>query len=1033
MTDQKIAQSSPFKRRVLTVAISAAMSSALPHGASAQAQGAEQQLEEVVVTGSRITRFEGDYTAPVLSLTSEQMERAGTVNIEDYVSEVGALVGSTGSYESAIGSNGTRTGINSLNLRSLGTNRTLVLVNGRRHVSSIATGEPLVDTNTIPTALVQRVDVLTGAASAVYGADAVSGAVNFVLRNDFEGFDMRSQVGMSDQGDSEQYYVSFVWGNNFADGRANVTASYEYRGQESLQIFEREFGLERRLYVVNNPAQFRKPDDPNVPDRIIAGDRRFIFTAPDGRYDILGFNTVTGRQLRMGDLKLNAAGAPFDQGVAVSGSAALGGDGTPTAYFTNQFIPESDVHAFNLNGRYDINESSTAFTEFKYVSTDTLNPRSSSFTSVLELTLDNPFIPTAFRSALATIQNPKINMARDDLELRSSNDITRETYRAVAGVRGELTSWLNYELSMNYGETQVENRLLNMRREDRYFAAMDAVIDPRTGQATCRSNLNPSAVPPHDPVVSKWQPSAWGVPGNSSFTPGPNSGCVPFNPFFDGTSGYFSPGRLDPANPNAAAIAFITGFGEPLVDDGKITQSVVNGFVSGNSSGLGFELPAGPIDFVLGAEYREEKISNIVDPLRANTNGLTQLTFERDSSASFDVAEAFTELSIPVFQDLAPLMQALRMDLAYRHSEYSTIGNTSAFSTGLNWTVNDSIILRGSFGKAVRSPNLNELFSPDNQGSFRPEDPCEVFNLSKASANTRANCAADLTRIGLDPNNFLSASPVGRPGLIGGNPNLREETSDTKTVGVVLTPSWVPGLVATVDAWQIEMDQGILYPSANEIVDRCYDAPSMDNPFCTLFSRDTTNIPGAIVNLQQRPVNVSQLATSGVDFGINYATDLGYNSGSISLSLNGTYLKELLVQPTVAPRQIDQAGLVTTLLGQHAPEWVANFSATWERGPFAISYRLNHQSSLDLFTREEVARKPDISEYLSTPASYVQDLQGEYRFNDGLKAYLGVNNLADRKPALTYLNTPISARGRFVYVGLTANFETIPRLSNPFR
>jgi iron complex outermembrane receptor protein len=1023
----------PFKIKMITAAVSAVM---FPMATPVFSQQVDSrpQLEEVVVTGSRITRFEGDYTAPVLSLTSEQMERAGVVNLEEFVSDVGALVGSTGSFESANGANGTRTGINSLNLRNLGTNRTLVLVNGRRHVSSIATGEPLVDTNTIPTALVQRIDVLTGAASAVYGADAVSGAVNFVLKNDFEGFDMRTQAGISDRGDSEQYYASFVWGNNFADGRGNVVASYEFRGQEALQIFERKYGLAERLYVVNNPAQFRRPDDPNVPDRIIAGDRRFIFTAPDGRYDILGFDPVRGRQLRVGDIALNASGQRFDTGVAVSGSASLGGDGTLTAYFTNQFLPDSEAHAVNLNSRYDLTDNATAFTEFKYVRTDTVNPRSSSFTSVLELTMDNPFIPSAFRTAMADIQNPRINMARDDLELRSFNDITRDTYRAVVGVRGDLTSWLNYEVSLNYGVTDVESSLTNMRREDRYFAAMDAVIDPRTGQPTCRSNLNPSAVPPHDPVVSKWQPSAWGVPGDSTFTPGPNSGCVPFNPFFDGTSGYFTPGRLDPSNPNAAAIAFITGAGAPLTDNGKITQSVINGFVAGNSSGLGFELPAGPVDFVLGAEYREEKISNNVDPVRRNTNGLTQLNFERNSRSSYDVAEAFAEVSVPVVQDLMPFVQGVRLDGAYRHSEYSTIGNTSAYSAGLNWTLNDSVILRGSMGRAVRSPNLNELFSPDNQGSFRPEDPCEVFNLSRASAQTRANCAADLARIpGIDPNNFVSASPVGRPGLIGGNPNLGEEISDTQTVGVVLTPTILPGLVVTADVWEIQMDQGILYPSANEIVDRCYDAPSMNNAFCTLFTRDTSNILGAIVNLEQRPVNVSQLSTSGVDFGMNYAMDLGFNAGSLSISLNGTYLKELLVQPTVAPRQIDQAGLVSTLLGQHAPKWVANFSANWERGPLAVSYRMHHQSPLNLFRKDEVRRKPDISEYLKTQEVYVQDVQGEYRFNDGVKAYLGINNLTDRKPALTYLNTPISARGRFVYMGLTANFESIPRISNPFR
>ncbi len=1025
-------RTNPHRTKMLSAAISLAL---FPLTSPLHAQdGANMpQLEEVVVTGSRITRFEGDYVAPVLSLGSEQMESAGTVNIEDFVSEVGALVGSTGSFESASGSNGTNTGVNALNMRNLGTNRTLVMVNGRRHVSSIATGEPLVDTNTIPTALVERIDILTGAASAVYGADAVSGAVNFVLKDDYEGFDMRTQAGMSGEGDAEQFFASFVWGNNFADGRGNVTASYEFRGQESLQIFERDYGLAERLYLVNNPLEYRKTDDPNVPDRIVAGDRRYIYTAPDGRYDILGFNTATGQPLGFGDIALNARGQPFDAGQAVSGATSLGGDGTPTAFFTSQFMPESDVHAINLNSRYDLTDNATAFSEIKFVKTDTVNPRSPSFTSVLELSMENPFIPDSFNTALTGIQDPVVNLARDDLELRPFNDITRDTYRVVAGIRGDMTDWLNYEVSLNHGVTEVTSRLTNIRREDRYFAAIDVVTDPATGQPTCRSNLDPSAVPAVDNIVSSYNAGVWGDPANSSFTPGPNSGCAPFNPFFDGTSGYFTPGSLDPSNPNAAAIAFMTGGGIPLVDNGKIEQSVINGFVAGSSSGFGLELPAGPIDFVLGAEYREEKVRNNVDPIRSNPNGLTPLNFERNSSASFDVSEVFTELSAPIFEDLGPFMQALRLDGAYRFSDYSTIGQTSAFSIGANWTINDSVIVRGSFGRAVRSPNLSELFSPDNEGSFRPDDPCEQANLGSQSANTIANCAADLSRLGLDPNTFVSASPVGRPGVIGGNPDLAEETSDTNTYGIVLTPTFMPGLVATLDVWEIEMDQGILYPNSTEIVERCYDSPTMDNPFCSLFTRATDGIVGVIIDVEQRPVNVSQLNTSGVDFSLSYQADLGFDRGSLTLGLNGSYLNELLVQPTVAPRQIDQAGMVTTLLGQQAPKLVANFSANWMRGPLSLNYRLHHQGELDIYTQEQIERQPDINDYMNTKKLFVHDIQAEYRFNEGLKAYVGVNNLADREPDLTYLNTPVSARGRFVYMGLSAEFSSLPSLSNPFR
>lgn len=1023
--------SNRYKANALSAAISLAL---LPMTSSIYAQGVagEQPLEEVVVTGSRITRFEGDFTAPVLSLNSDQIEASGKVNVEDYVSEVASLIGSQGSFESSGEDGGSQVGVNALNMRNLGVDRTLVLVNGRRHVSSIATGSPLVDTNSIPSALIERVDILNGGASAVYGADAVSGAVNFVLKDDFEGFSMRTQTGMSSESDAEEYFASFVWGTNFNEGRGNVTASYEHHKQERLQIFERDYGLYGREYVVNNPAEYRKSDDPNVPDKIIASKRTYNLTAPSGRYDIIGYDSVKGVDLELGDYPLNASGQPYDPGTLVAGYLALGGDGTPTAFFTSQFLPDTTTNSFNVMGRYDISDMATVFTELKYVTTDATNPRSSSFTSNLELGLDNPFIPAAMHDALATIENASINLARDDLELRSVNDNTRETTRMVFGVRGDLTDWLNYEASYNHGVTDVESRLFNMRREDRYFAAMDAVIDPATGQPTCRSNLDPSAVPPVDNIVSSYNAGVWGDGVNGSFEPGPSSGCVPFNPFIDGRGNYFTPGQADASNPNAASMEFIAGNGIPLVDNGKIKQTVVNAFVAGNSSPL-FELPAGPIDFVLGYEYREEDVSNNVDPIRSNPNGLTSLSFVRSSGASYDVTEYFTELSVPIFEDLAPMLQGLRLDAAYRASDYSTIGTTSAYNLGLNWELNDSLIMRGSFGESVRSPNLKELFEPDNEGSFRPDDVCEQSNLGSQSANTIANCSIALTALGLDPNTFVSASPVGRPGLVGGNPSLEQETSETQTVGLVFTPGFLPGLVAAVDYWNIDLTQGILYPSSDEIVEQCYDSPTtVGNPFCDLFSRATTGLVGVIVDVEQRPVNVSALSTSGIDFAFSYAMDLGMDFGTLALGLNGSHLKTLKTQPTVNPKLVEEVGQLTTLLGEQAPEWVANFSANWARGPISVNYRLHHQSQLARYTTAEVTRQPDISDYLETDKLYVHDIQSSYDFDNGIEVYLGVNNLTNREPDRTYLNTPVGAKGRYFYVGLTANFEDMRNL-NPFR
>lgn len=1033
MTKRDIAAPARFRQGL--VASGASLLALIAHGqAMAQTQAGsddnDTELEEIVVTGSRITRTEGQTVAPVLTLDAERFQRSGKTNVEDFVSEFPALVGSSGSFDT--NESGALTGVNFLNLRNLGTNRTLVLVNGRRHVGADATGEPSVDTNSIPTALIERVDVTTGGASAIYGADGVSGVVNFILKQDFEGLAVRGQAGMSDKADAADYFSAVTWGKNFADGRGNITASFEYRKTESLKLNQRSFGLKDPTFLTNNPLEFDQEDLPGVPDQVISRDLRFVFTAPSGRFDIFGFDTVAGADLEFGDLILNNRGEPFDEGTFVDGFLALGGDGTPVNFFTEEFFPKTNAYSFNQTARYDFSDKVRAFSEFKYTRTNARNPGEPSFTSYLTLGLDNPFIPQQFLDALSTIEDPFINLARDDIELRPVEDNRRETFRGVGGFRGDLTDWLNYEVSFNRGVTKVKAKLDNLRREDRYFAAIDAVIDPDTGQPTCRSNLDPTAVPPNDPVVSSYNPDVFGDPANSTFTPGPNSGCIAFNPFVAG---------LDNPEVNAAAIDFITGSGVPVIDKGKVTQTVLSGFFSGDSSGLGLELPAGPVDFVLGGEYRKEKTLNDVAALRNNPNALTFFAVEQDIKSSFDVGEVFTEISVPIFEDLGPLMKSLRLDGAYRFSDYSTIGSTHTYSFGGNWALDDSVTVRGSYARSVRAPNLAELFSPDNEAFFGPEDPCNANNLDAQTANTIANCATALSALGIDPTTFIPSSAVNRSGVIGGNPDLKEETSKTWTIGLVLEPEFLPGFVATFDAWRIRLADGVLFPDPDEIVEQCFDAPSLDNQFCDLFTRDAG---GIIEDLRQTPVNVSSVLTSGFDFSVRYDHDLGADAGflsrmldgdagSLSFNLSGSHLRKLVTQATLAPIRVDEAGQVDTLLGGRAPEWVLNLDVTWNRGPLAVNYGINYQSGLDLFDKDDLERDPDISEFLRTRRLIQHDVQIDYDVSDRLAVYAGINNIADRKPDPTFLNTPVGATGRFLYVGLELSFDSLANLSNPFR
>ncbi len=228
------------------------------------------------------------------------------------------------------------------------------------------------------------------------------------------------------------------------------------------------------------------------------------------------------------------------------------------------------------------------------------------------------------------------------------------------------------------------------------------------------------------------------------------------------------------------------------------------------------------------------------------------------------------------------------------------------------------------------------------------------------------------------------------------------------------------------------MSQGVLYPNEDEIVERCYDQPSTNNPFCDLFSRATDGaLVGIIVDLEQRPVNVSNLYTSGVDFSVNYPIEMG-DYGMLSLALNGTYLDSLKTQPTVDPGQLEEAGLDDTLLGEQAPEWVANLNANWLRGPLSVNYRLRYQSPLQKYRDDEIRRQPDISAFLETDTLLVHDIQASYSFNSGWEFYAGVNNITRQEPDPSYLNLPVGPRGRVVYMGVSADFQSLTGL-NPFR
>lgn len=572
-------------------------------------------VDEVIVTGTRLRLPEQSSSNPVTTVTSETIALSGNTNLGAFLTEVPALTNSLLLEEGADTTTPGLVGLNLLDLRNLGTTRALVLVDGRRHVASNP-GTSSVDVNSIPTALVERVDVLTGGTSAVYGADGVSGAVNFILKKDFEGVDVRAQTGVSSEGDGENYFFSMLMGDNFHDGRGNVTFGVEWNKDDAIKFFDRAYTRPgQRVILVNNPdddVTFGGIDDPNLPDLIPVTNARYYDTTRQGSI-YSNFNTAT----TYAGVRYLADGTEFVDGVSTGSFISIGGSGTPLDDFNDDLLPGFERSAYNFTGRYELSDRATVFSELKYTTSDANFFAQPSYVYGLFIDLDNPYIPAAARAdALAPggLGNSLggVLLAKDMFDLGTQNyDLRRETLRGVIGLEGALTDNIEYEISYVYGQAEQRQDSHNVLIKDRFYAATDIVVGPNG--PTCRSNLNPNAIPLGDLFDQFGFPDeAWGV----TFTPGANSGCLPLNLFGEGVA--------DPA-----AVDWVMG---DYSSTATIDQRVLTGFITGNTTGW-FELPGGPISYVLGGEYREEEsdsrpadIEDLAESIEFPISGLGRAT-----------------------------------------------------------------------------------------------------------------------------------------------------------------------------------------------------------------------------------------------------------------------------------------------------------------------------------------------------------------------------------------------------------------------
>ncbi len=930
-----------LKKSQLSLAVGAALGLTTMTFMPANAQDlSANQLEEVIVTGSRIQRLNLVSASPVTQVDAEEFKFTGTTRVEDLVKNLPQVYSNQNSTQQN-GATGTAT----LNLRNLGDERTLVLVNGRRlPAGSPVQGGQGADINQIPGALIKRVEVLTGGASATYGSDAVAGVVNFIMMDDFEGVQLDAQYsGYTHDNDSNRWQgvvedagypapsgdttdgeiedMSLIIGGNFDGGRGNATAYGTYRKIKPVWAGDRDYSACSLSDNVDGCA-----GSSTTPQG------RFI--APDGaNWQVEGDQFVPYAD-------------PFNFG-------ALNYMQRPDKRYT--------MGAF---AHYDVNEHVEAYTELSYMndqSTGQIAP-SGTFFNNSNIPCSNPYLSDQQFDIICTQQGLTVDDVSDTLVGRRNveggnrqNEIEYNTFRGVFGLRGDINDTWRYDGYFMYSRVDYSDNYQNDLNINNIQRALEAVEDPETGQIVCASALS-----------------------------GIDPACVPYN--------VFQTGAVTQEMTDYLAI--------PLFRDGYTDQTVASVYFEGNLGDYGVKLPWANdgVAVVVGAEYRKEALETTPDlgyqqGLGAGQGGATQAT-----SGSYEVKEGFIEASIPLIEGKDWAEQVV-LDGGYRYSDYDYGETTDTYGIRLGWSINQQVKLRGSFQRAVRGPNVQELFLPQGLNLFdMTQDPCSdgVPGGVSAGGYTQAQCAQSGLTAAQWGSNLDSAA--GQYNFLqGGSPDLAPEKSDTYTYGVVLTPDFVEGLTLTVDYYDIKIEDGINNLSPEFILTECLEGNTAQ---CELVKRNASRgdlwigsnvqTSGQVIALND---NLSVEQIKGVDLVATYDFDVG-SWGSVNLHNVLSYVDQWDTQELSNAPKTECAGIFGGVCGFPTPEYRNNFRATWVT-PWSVT------ASAQWRYIDEVDEIDNIRPLKE--ANYF-DIAAIWDVTEWASVRAGVNNVTDEEPSIVGSN-----------------------------
>jgi iron complex outermembrane receptor protein len=908
--------------------------------AMAQAPPAAETMEEVVVTGSRVATPGTQSSSPILTVGAEEMARQQVADVEKLVRALpSALPGDNP------GTNNGSAGATTLNFRGLGPNRNLVLMDGKRLIPYNTFG--WVDVSQVPVELLERMDVVTGGASAVYGSDAMSGVVNFITKRNYEGVALSFDGTQSQHGDAGVYTSNATFGANLADNRGNVVLNLTYSRREPLLFNQRSFGVDNINSQTGASSAAEGGSVVTVPTLIGGNISNYQFDA-DGN-----LNNV-----------FDANGAPTPQFKSFNFN--------PYNYYQT---PQTRWSALAM-GRFELGEHAEAYSRLIFSSSDvtTQLAPSGTFGFAWTFPIANPFLSNQARNTLcedsalpfnATAsgaapagcidQDVTLQFNRRTIEIGPRiTSYDSNTNQFMLGVRGALTEHWNYDVSYQRGEVRRQIRLLN---DINGTAIQQALLSTDATQCDDSSN-----------------------------------GCVPLNLF----------GGLGSITPEMAAFVRLN-----LLSDELYTQEVASGYVSGNLGNVRIPWADSSISLAAGLEYRKETGEVQPDANLANPNIPVGYGQTVPIDGQFSVKEVFGELLLPILAD-KPFAHSLDLQLGYRYSEYDLAGTTDTYRAGLSWAPVAPVRLRAEYQRAVRAPNIQELFAPVAFGSGNlVVDPC-----AGAGPATDAALAALCIATGAPPARVQAGSIPGPVAgqinnFLGGNIALTPEVGDTWTYGVVfdLGEGWgkVHRPVITLDYYDIQIENAINVPAIADVVNGCYTAalnPAREfNALCALISRNDLNgslLGGPTVGVTTTNANLALQEVEGIDLNASFALELG-EAGTLDVDLIGNYYLKNDFRNSPASALNACVGLY----GQNCsgtvggPVSKTRFSqrTTWSRGAFEVGYLWRYLSGV-----KAEAATPSLPEFSKVSAFSYLDLTAAYTFGDKFVLRAGVENLFDKTP-----------------------------------